>query len=1320
MANKVFANGREIAGKSASGKSIAAFPDVCFTPPLTPATPPGVPIPYPNTGMASDTTDGSTTVQISGEPVMLKNQSCFSKSTGDEAGSAPKKGVVTSKNMGKVYFNAWSMDVKVEGQNVDRHLDLTTHNHAAKMPGNSPPMTYTDGMAPGGGGGAPDCGCPTGPTTGSPVNPILGAKLLTGHEDLDFVMSGPLPLAWQRTYLSSNLRSGWFGQGWSSVLEVSLEATLDGGIDFIDEFGRRTSFPRVAPGTTFLSRYEKTTLSRTANGQFRLVQLDGTTLHFDGGGDLPYRLAKIVDRNGNAIRVEAADERRRLRVHCSGGQLVELTFDRDRLIEAAEIRGSGRVPLARYAYDGQGDLTKVFNRAGECVRDFRWREHLMVYHQFAAFEAFYEYTGSGSSARVTKHWNNVGESRTFEQGERSVQVTDQDGRATIYHFDSARRWTGTTDAAGQTTERYLDAYGNVRATVDPAGHTTETIFDERSNPVSFIDPSGARTEVEWHPDFPLPIAITDPIGRTRRFEYDVRGNLRAEIEPSGARTEFELDHRGFPIAVVDGKGGKKEIAYNDAGQILSYIDCAGKTTTFSHDGNGWLTAVTDAQGGVTRFEYDPAGRLIARRNADGGVERFGYDAVGRLVSFTDGNGAVTRFELAADGLPVARTDALGHPLISRYDTARRVTALIDENGASYSLEYDALDRVTRVRTFDGITTAYRYDPSGYIVEQVEAAGTSHAIRSELRRDPAGRLLARTTSHAAVAFTYDKAGQIIEAVNAHAQVSLSYDADGRLVGEILETPDGRRKLTHQYDELGNRTQTTLADGRQLNFLYDGSGHLQQINIDGTIISEIERDDLHREIERSQGSLQTRFTYDSVGRLIDQAVERSQPQSDGDAARTAGVPGPHAAHIARHYRYDPAGQLLEQSNGKRPIAYQYDTLGRLLAAGDERFDFDPAHNLLQAAFPGGPVPPSRPVPGNRLTVFDDKRYGYDDHGRVIEKRIGRDQMIELRWDDEHQLVESVTSTAAGRQTTCYVYDPFGRRIRKDGPGGPTFFLWDGDRLLEERSGDVTRTYVYEPGGAVPLAQLSSAPSGIDVRYYHCDQIGAARELTDFDGNVVWQATNRAWGGIDADGNGQSGSEIDDGRIHQPLRFEGQYFDAETGFHFNRFRYYDPDVGRFISHDPIGLFGGLNQYLYGPNPTGWRDPLGLCACDKCAIVIGETQARVDAYAKKAKGTPAAMGYTLYTVKTLPGFKWATSAIFPGGPKTEDQWQKSLEENKKFMNMAKEQGCDVIDIGRDPKKEDAGEPISRYYDLERNMSKASKAFRMKPEYVAMILGAV
>jgi uncharacterized protein DUF4150/HNH/endonuclease VII toxin of polymorphic toxin system len=147
MANQVYANNMEVSCKAASGKSICSMPDVCMTPPQTPATPPGVPIPYPNTGMASDCSDGSSSVQISGQEVMLKDSSYFKKSTGDEAGCAPMKGVINGQNMGKVFFKAWSMDVKVEGENVVRHFDLTTHNHASDIGNDSIPWLHIDAMA---------------------------------------------------------------------------------------------------------------------------------------------------------------------------------------------------------------------------------------------------------------------------------------------------------------------------------------------------------------------------------------------------------------------------------------------------------------------------------------------------------------------------------------------------------------------------------------------------------------------------------------------------------------------------------------------------------------------------------------------------------------------------------------------------------------------------------------------------------------------------------------------------------------------------------------------------------------------------------------------------------------------------------------------------------------------------------------------------------------------------------------------------------------------------------------------------------------------
>jgi hypothetical protein len=129
--SNVFANSLEISGKAVNAKTIAVFPDVCFTPPENPATPPGVPVPYPSFGMASDAENGTSTVKIGGKTVNIKNKSDLSRTSGTEAGCAAKKGVITSKNTGKEYFNSWSNDVKFDGEPVIRMTDLATNNHAS-------------------------------------------------------------------------------------------------------------------------------------------------------------------------------------------------------------------------------------------------------------------------------------------------------------------------------------------------------------------------------------------------------------------------------------------------------------------------------------------------------------------------------------------------------------------------------------------------------------------------------------------------------------------------------------------------------------------------------------------------------------------------------------------------------------------------------------------------------------------------------------------------------------------------------------------------------------------------------------------------------------------------------------------------------------------------------------------------------------------------------------------------------------------------------------------------------------------------------------
>jgi RHS repeat-associated protein len=172
----------------------------------------------------------------------------------------------------------------------------------------------------------------------------------------------------------------------------------------------------------------------------------------------------------------------------------------------------------------------------------------------------------------------------------------------------------------------------------------------------------------------------------------------------------------------------------------------------------------------------------------------------------------------------------------------------------------------------------------------------------------------------------------------------------------------------------------------------------------------------------------------------------------------------------------------------------------------------------------------------------------------------------------------------------YDPLGRRIAKteqDSSGyllGETRFTWDGLRLLQEHKHSQTSLYIYVDEGYEPLARVDGIGLQQKIRYYHNDLNGLPEQLTEADGHNAWRATYRVWG-----------SALEEVREpdyieEQNLRFQGQYLDRETGLHFNTFRFYDPDVGRFTTPDPIGFDGGFNFFQYGPNPISWIDPLGL----------------------------------------------------------------------------------------------------------------------------------
>ncbi len=278
---------------------------------------------------------------------------------------------------------------------------------------------------------------------------------------------------------------------------------------------------------------------------------------------------------------------------------------------------------------------------------------------------------------------------------------------------------------------------------------------------------------------------------------------------------------------------------------------------------------------------------------------------------------------------------------------------------------------------------------------------------------------------------------------------------------------------------------------------------------------------------------------------------------------------------------------------------------------------------------PVQPESTLPaevpkvlGNLLKAYAGMHFEYDARGNLVRKRTPAGEQ-EYEWDAFNRLLSARVAETSRQSEARYFYDAFGRRIAKEVNGERTVFGWDGDTLAYESDGERGTHYIYEPGTFVPLAQYVAEPViGIETPewksndryvpeddplqkvpqrradaklfYYHCDQIGTPQLLTDDDGDVVWEASYKAWG--EAREVIARASKAAGIVARNSLRFQGQQEDEETGLHYNRHRYYDPGSGRFVSKDPIGLAGGINVYQYVLNPIVWIDPLGLSAACCC----------------------------------------------------------------------------------------------------------------------------
>jgi RHS repeat-associated protein len=936
------------------------------------------------------------------------------------------------------------------------------------------------------------------------------------------------------------------------------------------------------------------------------------------------------------------------------------------------------------------NLVSQINPAGQ-ARHFEWSQHLLTGYTLASGHRHRNtYDTLSPLGRVTLSESvDDGMGQRFTYKERRTWVQDALGRLTAFAFDERKDIVAVRDALGQVTQTPFDANGHPKGSVDALGRSSSTVFDRRGNLTQIIDAAGNQTRIDYNA-LDLPVKVTDTLGNVWTTTYDERGNRTSSTSPLGHSTHYQIGAHGLPTQITDALGKTKQLQWDAAGQLLAYTDCSGRTTHFTYNGLGHLLTTTNALGQTTVNTYDALGRLLGvtepaagnnnnNRNTQAtqtAQHRYSWDGEGRLLAYTDPLNQSTHYRYNSSGDPIQRIDAHGKALHYHYDAAGRLIALVNENAATYQFRYDVVDNLTDEIGFDGRHQRYCYNAAGELTHVIETGGSDLGPGkvTHFERDVLGRLVAKrcegerseaesSKGDADTTFSYDPLGRLTAAINPAAHLRFGYDAIGQIISEtqVIGSQTGAtqsqqtftKTLSHSYDALGNRLQTLLPDGRSLNWLFYGSGHLHQINLDGDILADFERDALHRETSRSQGRLSSQFDYDPAGRLVRHRVSAS------NAANRATVKSSNPI-LERAYAYDATGQLVARADRLRGRQdFKYDPVGRILSAlpsafagkasthQSELFAFDPAGNLLPenniknnsssgneyAGYSQNSI-----IPDNRLRVYQDLAFDYDAHGNVTQRirgnqAAGTHSDAAFTWNADHQLAQATVSRHGVTQTTRYAYDALGRRVSKLDSFGATHYLWDGDLMVHSQRGSKEALFVFEPNSFVPLATVQGAANdakSLQTYWYQCDQIGAPQELTDAQGNIVWAADYKVWGeakvrqitlpqsyrtGTDDysanDFTPKRGGTWKDAAssatasnapplIEQPFRFQGQQFDEETGLHYNRFRYYDPVIGRFVSQDPIGLAGGFNTFAYAPNPMGWVDVLGLSA--KCYAILGE----------------------------------------------------------------------------------------------------------------------
>ncbi len=601
------------------------------------------------------------------------------------------------------------------------------------------------------------------------------------------------------------------------------------------------------------------------------------------------------------------------------------------------------------------------------------------------------------------------------------------------------------------------------------------------------------------------------------------------------------------------------------------------TTTFGYDAQGNRTIITDPLGHSTQIGYDALNRPNRITDPNGGITRTTQDALNQIRQITDPRKLTTRYGMNNLGNRTSLNSPDTGTRNAKYDEGGNLIEQTDARGVTTRYKWDALNRPTRMEWLGAgknagtaVANEYSYDQGkfgiGHLTGIIDESG-----HTELSYDLRGRMIGKVQTvqtaqskeakSFTVAYTWGKVGISTGHVTSLRypggnQLLYTFDAVGRVQSITLQQPDGT--VTPLLSDIAYNHFTDVKQwvwgGGGSKTGSSGSSYSRQYDLDGRV-TQYSLGDL------AAGGLVRTVVYDAAGRIT--AMTHT---GEGTGAQAP-------SQFNQRFEYDNLNRLTQFATSQQNQTYSYDANGNRtqVQQGNATYnnDIDPASNRLQtSAGPGKP------------RVFD-----YDAEGN-----LKSDGTVSF----EFALTGRMRSISGPTGITTYWYNALGQRVKKAGQNGiagqdVTYYVYDLEgRLLGEydRNGSVIQETVYLDN--MPVVVLKQEQGRTVAYNVYADHIKTPRVITRAsDNTMVWR-----WDMADPFGAAPPNeSPIGLAPFVYNLRFPGQVFDAESGFHYNQARDYSPKDGRYLTSDPIGLAGGVNTYSYvSGNPVSKIDPTGL----------------------------------------------------------------------------------------------------------------------------------